>query len=287
MPALNQKGMKMISKHGKPEWFDLSNYEQVPNLTLHDWICELIFRRGLINKLKEEEPLGLKDTFEQELLYATREHGLLKLAGITFTIEPEDDSKSPYTKWINKHYLSTAVSMLNYENLARLNMAERPNDPTCPYDVYQNKITGSPSRIIHLSVNLNAPNAVLKRDLQKLIDSYRNEFNIEDKTIASDPKIKNWIEAQVLPYLDLLIWTLEDGIDIEKDIGFTEIARWMPPSNKDQKNHPKNDTDRGEQIKKTTHKKQVESLMADGYIEKIISTLLNQPENSSYSLNNR
>ncbi len=277
----------MTSKYDKPGWFDLTKYNQIPNLTLHDWICELIFRRGLINKLKEEESISLKDTLGQELLRATREHGLLKLAGITFTIEPEDGSTSPYSQWINKHYQSTAVSLLNYENLARLNMAESPDDPACPYDVYQNEITGSPSRIIHLSVNLNAPNAVLRRDLQKLIDSYRNEFNIEDKTIASDSKIKGWIDAQILPYLDILIWTLEDGIDIEKDIGFTEIARWMPPSNKDELNHPKNDTDRGQQIKKTTHEKQAMSLMSAGYIDKIISTLLNQSEDSSYSLNNR
>jgi hypothetical protein len=270
---------KNKEKIDKPEWFDLTKYKPAEQLSLHHWFIELTIRHNLLNYVIDNRSvLGSDGTFKK-VITGIRKNALITSFGIT----PSTSFSSEYVNLVEEGLLTDAIRLSNLGDVSNLKIDGDFENPLEPYDIHKFNQSAEQPSTIHLSVRLDAPDSVILENMKALLKSVRKRFDSKSKVTASDDQIKSWINAQVLPYIDIYIWAVENGIDIQEDIGFAEVARWIPPINQDKYNHPKDDTERGLQIKRTTHKKAME-LMDPDYIARIGSNLLSQDPSSKFNI---
>ncbi len=105
-------------------------------------------------------------------------------------------------------------------------------------DQYTSEIPFLPSKKLHVKIDINAPLDLLVNEFkhwaieQKGIHYKRplsrdklekwNKYNLKDTDYK---KIPEWKKYQILPYLDLLIWQLEEGIELQHSV----LGEWLFP----------------------------------------------------------
>ncbi len=92
--------------------------------------------------------------------------------------------------------------------------------------------------LAHLTINLNAPNSVLREDIWRIVEALRKDCGNHDEIIIS--KKRNWAVSNVLEHIDLYLAEVQQ----DKEFKPSERIKWIPPN-----------SDSDDQIKASTNEK--------------------------------
>ena len=215
---------KTISK--KPIWFDSMKYQNKFKLTHLHWYWELMIRRSYLDQIERGMEIGKPLNELREKKFAT--------LGAN-PIIPDLQLRSILKKdiWSERGYkshsarLSTCLDIFNLE--IREDIREDCGAPNnvdsqlcdTPIDLQDSYIDSI--RLAHLTINLDAPNSVLKEDIWKIVEALKKDYGSNAEIITS--KKRNWEESNVLEHIDLYLAEIQQGAKFKP----SERLKWIPP----------------------------------------------------------
>ena len=234
----------------KPSWFDTRKYQDKAKLKPLHWYWELSIRKSFLDILNSNKN-GL-DNYEPF-------HRLRKNAFATLgpnPIIPDSQLKSILKKdiWSEQGYKSHSAGLSTCMDIFKLNIRddiERECQTSTLHDEFgfiyeipvedselmyntpidlQHDLGGlegiSEVREAHLTINLAAPNSVLKEDVWKIIEALKKEYGNNSEIIHS--KKRNWAKSNVLEHIDLYLMEIQQGREFKP----SEREKWIPPYSK-------------------------------------------------------
>lgn len=90
-------------------------------------------------------------------------------------------------------------------------------------------------REAHITIDLAAPNSVLKEDIWKIVGALKKEYGNNSEII--DSKKRNWATSNVLEHIDLHLAEVQQGAEFKPGLR----SKWIPP-NSDSSNTTKAST---------------------------------------------
>ena len=237
---------KTISK--KPIWFDTKKYQGKVKLTPLHWYWELSIRKSYRDLLISNRN-GL-DSY-------TPFHRLRKNAFATLgadPIIPNWQLKTILKKdiWGERGYkshsarLTTCLDVFNFEIREDIEQSyntkfvlddESNGNPEVtenteynedyqlhdtPVDLQYSDIDSL--NLAHLTINLSAPNSMLKEDIWKIVEALRKDFGSNAEVVNS--KRRSWSASNVLEHIDIFLAEIQQG----KEFKASERVKWIQPN---------------------------------------------------------
>jgi len=239
---------RTISK--KPNWFDTRKYKEKSKLTTLHWYWELSIRKSYLDILNSNRN-GL-DSYKPF-------HRLRANAFVTLgpdPIIPESQLTSIIKKdiWSERNFKSHSARLSTCMDVFKLSIREDIEKEcltSTRYDefgfIYEIPVEGSEImhntpidlqhnlgglegisevREAHLTINLAAPNSVLKEDIWKIIETLKKEYGNNSEIIHSNKR--NWAKSNVLEHIDLYLLDVQQGREFKP----SEREKWIPPYSK-------------------------------------------------------
>jgi len=261
-----------MAEYKKPDWFDLENYLYLSDADLEQWYTEFSCRSVIIEYYSKK----IKGNHDPKL-----EKGLYKIMESmrngSFIKAPDFfESKVPdiIKELTSNHLISDSASLLSFNKLKELNLIQNTENSHLLCDVAKYQQLKEPLSEINLTINLHASDTQIISDIKSLLKSVRERYGVKKTIIATQHKKDEWYDQNLIPYLDIYIWAYENKLDIQNDIGFSTIAEWIPPLEKDPLNNPLGNKQKRDIIHQTTHKNAIECV-SKGFLNILGENLTN------------
>jgi len=228
----------------KPRWFDTRKYQDKFKLTPLHWYSELSIRKSFLDILNSNRN-GL-DNYEPF-------HRLRKNAFATFgtdPIIPESQLTSIIKKdiWSERNFKSHSARLSTCMDVFKLSIREdieKECHTSTRFDefgmIYEIPVEdselmhnapidlqcleeGITLREAHLTINLAAPNSVLKEDIWKIVETLKKEYGNNSEIIDSNKR--DWAKSNVLEHIDLYLAEVQQGVKFKPELR----SRWIPPN---------------------------------------------------------
>ena len=235
----------------KPKWFHPVKYLKKSELTPLEWYGELSIRQSYLEIVKaDRKALDNYEPFER-----LRENAFATIGIDPIISESQLISMLNKDVWSEANYkshsarLTTCLDIFNLKirkDIRKTYLAKIPiEDPdtgeiigvtensehiegyhlhNTPVDLQDSDI--SSLHKVHLTINLNAPNAILKEDIWKIIETLKEDYGQAPDTIASN--VKKWASSNVLEHIDLHIAEIQQG----RKFKAFDRAIWISPSSR-------------------------------------------------------
>lgn len=247
---MSHDGKDNCSVDQAPKWFDLAKYESSKTANMHQWAYNLWARSSVLEQLQTTEQLN-DDVIK--LIEEFQDHGFIK------------------QDIIPKRFGN--ITPLTTLDVQALNMAQSTQTMAGNIDDLDGyKETFKSTR--HLKINFNAPLQSIKDEFDDWINYEKKLFDelfLKEKSIKkkkfyfkseiSDAKTRQWINLEVLPYLDLLIWMKHE----KKYVKSFVLGQWLFENDI-------NGTDLSERVRGST-KPQAEMISSPEFVEFFINQL--------------
>ena len=236
--------MKSNNKHQAPRWFNLENYRCFKNLSAKNWADQLN-KRSLL-AIENSVEIG-----EIELFLKHIESNPIVPGGGNY--HGATDSTITNTNCSNSNdkskLVQKSVSTLTCENafyfaeeLAEIKEEiDEGNQKFCnlPIDEYfqQKGIIGE--GLINLTINLNAPDDILKQEFKSILEATRDQYQYLEGGRISKNILTHLYQSRVIPYIDLTIWINFKGLNVP----YHALGGWL---------FPDEEVDISEKIRKVT-----------------------------------
>ncbi|MGB8695861.1 DUF6387 family protein [Acinetobacter sp.] len=219
-----------------PQEFCLKNYEGMDRLSAFDWFF-LFQARYLLTSLLENgikhfaHPEKLTEDEENEAAQQAIEQLLtmplqLDLAfnykkhnGVVIEL---DISTSSYHDFMKDHY---PVKELYEDDLKSLLSCAKNNQIVFNSSKGETILLGEDYEFKKLSttypivINPFYPNHIIFKELENLLIKIRQKIKIKDSyKVISKKDLLNWASYKILPYMDLKIWELYNGVKITNSV---------------------------------------------------------------------
>lgn len=219
-----------------PQGFCLKNYEGMDRLSAFDWFF-LFQARYLLTSLLENgikhfaHPEKLTEDEENEAAQQAIEQLLnmplqLDLAinykkhnGIIIKI---DISTSSYHDFMKDHYPVKELyendlkSLLSCAKSKQIEFSSSKSETILLGENYEFRKSYTTYPII---INPFYPNHIIFKELENLLIKIRQKIKIKDSyKVISKKDLLNWASYKILPYMDLKIWELYNGVKITNSV---------------------------------------------------------------------
>jgi hypothetical protein len=230
-----------------PEWYSLAKYKKAESLDAAGWYEQLLVRRRLLSIVglarKESSgtnglaPLGIQAT---ELIELTRTTPIISLKknsslrplvyGIRLTADGSLSSNPSYSRGVHvitvrSFYETERLVQKEKRDYAREYFNRHESGDWVYFEKYKpmdwmDKPIDAFSRnrdfSANVRVNLSLPDNVLQEHFKELLKDIRTAFATTGGPSENKQRLdfEAWQSLGILPYLDLRVWELEDGIKI-------------------------------------------------------------------------
>ncbi len=208
-----------------PSWFNLNNYEHLKSMNRGQWRNIWLLRRNAYNYLKHKE---------DKLLYINKEDISRFSLNLEFTPDSLFNSQDAINKISessifflyqiaktkgNNEFIKTLDNLSEYidQHKAKNTYTESIIDDVSIYDYIEldldnsemiNEINNHFGLLISVETNLS--DEVIIEQFKKVLAEHREKTKNNGK-IISDTEISNIIEYKVIPYIDLMLWSMATG----------------------------------------------------------------------------
>jgi hypothetical protein len=244
----------------KPTWFDRRKYRDKSKLSLLQWYAELLIRKSLLEQVERGMDMSQPLTRLREETFATLGDK---------PIIPESQLKSLLKKdiWSERGYKSHSARLSTCMDIFKLTIRE-DIETECKAStrsdefgfIYETPVEGAelmhntpidlqyiyddlPPRYVHLTIDLNSPSTVLKKDIDKIVDTLKKEYGNKAEIITS--KKRNWAISNVLEHIDLHLAEAEQGEPFKP----SARANWIPPNSNSDDISKASTREKGEALK--------------------------------------
>ena len=241
----------MKSSQVIPGWFNLDNYDVLNQLENSDFAFQLSERISLSQRKfpLSSEDLNLSKKF-QEKIVVTLDDAFGEEEPIPSTYSTGNErqiSSGPDLKDYSSFELTqsrsiTPLSILMAKHQGRIARNLYPKDTDrntddifeelcCSFDlVFGNTSIIPGPKPFNISIDLNTDDEAILKELKALLPIIREELNAPDPGISLNIALKKALNYRAIPYLDILIWSKQNGLKITDD---TIAAALFPEGHRD------------------------------------------------------
>lgn len=222
------------------QWFRLSNYDVLQEITLNDLSDELSRRAVLFryDSTNEQSPRYQRYLEEEAKILA----GTPLLVSSTETIPPTSKKKNPLADATLHVQHMTIDDIRRYEaDLRKLNLLQRndvsPDAPSTPLSREQGKqrltdigmLNEDHPLYLWLNIKRLTDDEVVEH-VKRMLPQWRKEYGITEPVIGSFrfglSTIKKVISFRTIPMLDLMLWANHRGVKISNE----QMSRLLYPN---------------------------------------------------------
>lgn len=226
----------------KPTWFDHKKYQDKFQLTPLHWYWELSIRKSYRDILISNRS-GL-DSYRPFL--RLRKNAFATLGADPIIPDWQFKTILKQDIWSERGYkthsarLTTCLDILKLEIRDDIEQAyktkfvlddeviensEHDEDyrlHDTPVDLQYSDIDSL--NLAHLTINLAAPNSVLKEDIWKIVETLKKDYGSNAEIVTS--KKRNWSASNVLEHIDIFLAEIQQG----KEFKASERIKWIQPN---------------------------------------------------------
>ncbi len=206
-------------------WFDLKKYQKLSELGLEGWLCNIWARIEYLSLLRAFESTGHED------------NNFLKIQFSEIKTNPIIYCKKEATVSQVSNKYSTIYDTADLYNWQRDN--KNPSFVTLDLG-HTMGYHGLDRKLANITVDTTATDEQIKTDFERWLKDYRSNINyITRQKNFTKQEMLDWVESQLLPFMDLKIAELIEG----KKLGQSKIGDLL---------YPNSEVDRTEKVRKTT-----------------------------------
>jgi hypothetical protein len=218
---------KPKSSSKKPAWFDDRKYRDKSKLTLLQWYWELMIRKSYLDEIKTGSDIRkLLSKLRKNTFATLGSKPIIRNSQLMSILEKDIWSEMGYKS--HSARLSTCLDVFDLE--IREDIREDCEDRyhvdshlrDTPIDLQYFDIHSL--RYAHLTIDLAAPNAVLKEDIWKIVETLKKNYGTNTEIITSNKR--NWSSSNVLEHIDLHLAELEQEVKFKPEMR----CKWLPPN---------------------------------------------------------
>ncbi len=214
---------------GFPDWYRLEKYSATQQFKASDWLAALRIRKNILDVIKGFETAGLALSYVYQIMPDIQiELAALRKSPLDNSVCPSwadiagDFSDNSLLLPIREMRLSDIVrfqqeAVTSVENGQReFNPWEELEKwPNLPEEVREASLANQEQHIEPLLVDMRATNSVLIKAFETWLKKSRAQRKGSSK--QKKPSYTFWARYGLLPYLDLLIWRLEERVRRSSD----------------------------------------------------------------------
>ncbi len=237
---------RTFSNYEKPDWFDLEKYETVTELNSEGWVFQLRQRETcfILERLDNDFHLEKDDSRRHDFINSLLEHGVLQvpedfISSEIYRINWDDklkkynDYRELYREFMHPltcgdayYYGKSLLFDESYEQWIAEDDFANSDYGLVPIDLYMHRELGFwGDGLATLVIDLGAPDNKLFEDFKEWVKAAREAYDYKEGGSIRESILKRLCDTKVLPYLDLMIWSNENGVKIPNHV----LGEWLFP----------------------------------------------------------